>query len=190
MVFVKLENHNYLLWKSQFLPVLRANRLDGFVDGLVSCPSEFFVNPDGSISKEVNPGYLVWIQQDQNVLCWINATLSEGILAHVVGLKTSREVWLGLERCFASLSRSHIIQLKTQLQSIKQANQSITEYSQKIKHMSDTLAAVSSPVDNEDLIIHTKNGLPQEYSSFKTAIRMRSSPISSKELHVLSSVKN
>lgn len=90
MVFVKLENHNYLLWKSQFLPVLRANRLDGFVDWLLSCPSEFLVNPDGSISKEVNPGYLVWIQRDQNVLCWINATLSEGILAHIVGLKSPR----------------------------------------------------------------------------------------------------
>lgn len=33
MISVKLENHNSLLWKSQFLHALRANHVDGFVDG-------------------------------------------------------------------------------------------------------------------------------------------------------------
>lgn len=33
MISVKLENRNYLLWKSQFLHALRANHVDGFVDG-------------------------------------------------------------------------------------------------------------------------------------------------------------
>lgn len=77
LVSVKPENHNYLLWKSQFLPVLHANRLPGFVDGSCPCPSEFLIKPDGNLSKEVNPDYLAWIQQNQNVFCWINATPRE-----------------------------------------------------------------------------------------------------------------
>lgn len=89
----------------------------------------------------------------------------------MVGLFTARDVWIALERRFISLSRSHIIQLKTQLQVIKKGNHSITEYIQKIKHLSDILAAVSCPVDDEDLIIHTLNGLPSEYGPFKTSIR-------------------
>lgn len=68
---------------------------------------------------------------------------------------------------------------------IKKGPQSIIEYVQKIKTISDSLAAVSCPVDEEDLIIHTLNGLPPEYGAFKTAIRTRSSPISIEELHVL-----
>ena len=44
---------------------------------------------------------------------------------------------------------------------------------------------VSSPIDADDLIIYTLNGLPAEYNSFKTSIRTRSSAISIEELHVL-----
>lgn len=185
LISVKLENHNYLLWKSQFLPVLRAYGLVGFVDGSIMCPSEFLLDSNENPTKDVNPHYSSWIQQDQNVLCWINATLFEGVLAHVVGLKTARNVWEALERRFASLSWSRVIQLKTQLQNIKRGALTVTEYMKKIKHISDSLAAVLSPVDEEDLIIHTLNGLPPDYAAFRTSIRTRASPLSIEELHVL-----
>lgn len=55
----------------------------------------------------------------------------------------------------------------------------------KIKRIFDSLAAVLSPVDEEDLIIHTLNGLTSDYVGFMTSIRTRSSPLSIKELHVL-----
>lgn len=119
LISIKLENHNYLQWKSQFLPVLKAHGLIGFVDGTVLCPPEFLLDQKGNPTKDINPQYSSWIQQDQNVLCWINATLSEGVLAHFVGLKTAREVWEALERRFASMSRSHVIQLKTKLRNTK-----------------------------------------------------------------------
>lgn len=185
LISVKLDSHNYLLWKSQFIPVLRASGLQGFIDGSYSCPSEFVIDSDGKVTNEVNPQFSAWIQQDQNVLCWINATLSENVLAHVVGLGSARAVWTALERRFASLSRSHIIQLKTQLQSIKKGSQTVSEYIQRIKHISDSLAAVSNPIDDDDLILYTLNGLPSEFGPFKTSIRTRSSPISIEELHVL-----
>lgn len=68
---------------------------------------------------------------------------------------------------------------------VKKGNQSIIEYIQKIKHISDILAVVSSPIDTEDSIFHTLNGLPREYGPFKTSIHTHSSPISIEELHVL-----
>lgn len=132
LISVKLGNRNYLLWKSQFLPVLRANGLIGFVDGSNVCPPEYLLDLEGNPSKEPNPKYSEWVQHDQNVLCWINATLSESVLAHVVGLSSARAVWAALEKRFASLSRSHIIQLKTQLQSVKKGNQTVAEYVQEI----------------------------------------------------------
>lgn len=107
------------------------------------------------------------------------------MLAFVVGLATARDVWITFKSRFASLSRSQIIQLKIQLQSHKKGAQSVTEYLQKVKHGADNLAAVASPVDDEDLIIHTLNGLPPDYGSFKTSIWTRSCPISIEELHVL-----
>lgn len=68
MLSIKLENCNYLLWKSQFLPVLCANNLEGFVDGSPVCPSAFLLNSEGKTTSEINPHFSQWIQQDQNVL--------------------------------------------------------------------------------------------------------------------------
>eukprot|EP00268_Persea_americana_P030078 TRINITY_DN29121_c0_g1_i1.p1 TRINITY_DN29121_c0_g1~~TRINITY_DN29121_c0_g1_i1.p1 ORF type:complete len:179 (+),score=29.74 TRINITY_DN29121_c0_g1_i1:418-954(+) len=155
LISVKLSNHNYLLGRSQFMPVLWANGLIGFIDGGYPCPSEFLVDSNGVPTKEPNPKFVEWIQQDQNVLCWINATLTETVLAHVVGLSSAQAVWTALEKHFASISRSHIIQLKTQLQSAKKGTQSITDYIQKIKHLSDSLASASSPLDDDGLVIYT-----------------------------------
>lgn len=150
----------------------------------IPVPFEFISDNEGNHTKEPNPKFLHWVQQDQNVLCWINATLSESILAHVVGLSSAQDVWVALERRFASFSRSYIIRLKTQLQTIKKGSLSMTEYIQKIKHLSDRLASVSCPIDNEDLIIYTLNELPVEYGPFKTSIRTRSDPILVEDLHV------
>lgn len=51
--------------------------------------------------------------------------------------------------------------------------------------MADSLASASCPIDDDDLIIYTLNGLPPEYGPFKTSIRTRSNPISLEELNVL-----
>lgn len=150
----------------------------------IPVPFEFISDNEGNHTKEPNPKFLHWVQQDQNVLCWINATLSESILAHVVGLSSAQDVWVALERRFASFSRSYIIRLKTQLQTIKKGSLSMTEYIQKIKHLSDSLASVSCPIDNEGLIIYVLNELPVEYGPFKTSIRTRSDPILVEDLHV------
>lgn len=62
---------------------------------------------------------------------------------------------------------------------------SIADYIQKLKHIAESLASISCPIDDEDLIIYTLNGLPAEYGSFKTVIRTYANPITIEELHVL-----
>lgn len=101
------------------------------------------------------------------MLCWINITLSPSVLAHVVGLKYARDVWLAFECRFVSLSRSHIIQLKTQLQTCKKGSQSIADYFQKVKYIADSLVASSYPINDDDLIIYILNGLQSEYAAIR-----------------------
>lgn len=89
-----------------------------------------------------------------------------------------------------TLSRSHIIQLKTQLQCIKKGAQSISEFIQRIKTIFDNLTVAACAVDDKDLIIHTLDGLPPKYAPFMISIQTRSSPIFIEELHVLLSFRN
>lgn len=67
---------------------------------------------DGKVSITINPQYMEWTIKDWNLLTWINSTLSEVVLPCAVGLNTFKSIWNALDKWYASLSRSHTIQLK------------------------------------------------------------------------------
>ncbi|GMP80811.1 hypothetical protein CsSME_00035781 [Camellia sinensis var. sinensis] len=73
------------------------------------------------------------------------------------------------------------------------------DYLGQVKTLSDQLTLVSSPIDDEDSVLIILNGLPDEYSAFKTTIRARAESISvdclcsllcSEVVHVESSAKH
>lgn len=180
LLTVKLNEENFLLWRSQFLTAIRAHRLLYILSESDSIPNEFIKDSTG---KEIlNPTYSEWLQLDQYLQSCIFATISETILPHVIHLEHAREVWIALERKFTTVSRSNILQLKNQLQSIKKASLTMRDYLQQIKKISDTLAAVSAPIEEEDLILFTLGGLPTEYNAFKTAVRTRAQAINMAKL--------
>ncbi|XP_068651538.1 UPF0481 protein At3g47200-like [Aristolochia californica] len=94
-VSVTLRSSNYLQWKTQFLPFLKSQSLLGFIDGSVEAPPVTIKDETGGETS--NPEYLNWFQTDQLILSWINATLAEESLCHVVGLTTALETWKELE---------------------------------------------------------------------------------------------
>ncbi|RWR76373.1 putative polyprotein [Cinnamomum micranthum f. kanehirae] len=142
LVSIKLDRHNYLLWRSQFEPLLLSHDLMGFVDGSNLCPEKFARDNEKKLTSTIAPAFLEWHRQDQNLLSWIRATLSEHVLSQVIGLRTSRAAWVAIEQRFASLSRAHTIELKRQLQNL-----------QKVGHL----------VDESDQVTHILDGLPEEY---------------------------
>lgn len=166
---IKLTKANYLTWKTLFLPILKRFHLLGMVDGSSPCPSQFVVliGEDGLVVTTLNPDYELWQLMDQTVLMWLNATISDSLLPYVIGLSTSRSVWEMLEKRFASISRSHVLQLKSKLQTLKKGSSSIDQYLHQAKDVTDSLAAAGH-LDDTDLIFHTLNGLPLEYDSFST----------------------
>lgn len=59
-----------------------------------------------------------------------------------------------------------------------------------MKSIVDTLATVSSPLEEEDIILYILNGLPSHFNSFKTTIRTRSETITVSELQELLLIKD
>jgi hypothetical protein len=49
----------------------------------------------------------------------------------------------------------------------------INDYSTKVKNLVDALASIRAPVDDEDLVVVTLNGLGKNYSQFCTSIVVR-----------------
>ncbi len=49
----------------------------------------------------------------------------------------------------------------------------ISDYSIKVKNLADALASIGAPVDDEDLVAVTLNGLEKDYSQFRTSITVQ-----------------
>lgn len=177
---VKLDSKNYIIWKMQVQNILQATYLFGYLDGSINCPASIVQDSNG---KDVaNLEFLKWKVFNSHLLNCLTATLTTPVFSLVLDLSSSREVWLSLEKCFTTLSRSHIHQLKDRLSTVDKGTKSMEDYLKQIKDLADQLAMASSPIHDEDLVFHVLHGLPEAYDAFKTSIRTRSEPISVDEL--------
>lgn len=184
LVSVRLDSSNYVLWRFVISPLLKSHKLFKYLDGTTKAPTDV-IRSEGQPDR-VNPKYEKWYERDQSLFTLINATLSLMALSYVIGCKKSKEAWDKLEKHFSSLSRMHIVGLKTELQSIfKKETDSINQYVQRIKEIVNRLLAVSVVVDFEDLVIYKVNGLSSMYNVFKTSLQTRSQNPSFDELYVL-----
>ncbi|KAF5448747.1 hypothetical protein F2P56_029252, partial [Juglans regia] len=180
LVSVKLTNDNFLLWRTQMISYLKGQRLFHYVDGSVQPPPRLLAD-----NITINPDYLTWLQTDQLILSALISSLSDSLIAQVVGHQTARDAWAALERLFASQSHSRIIQLRYQLATISKGSSSVSDYFGKVKHLSDTMSAAGSPLSPPKFISYLLAGLNSDYDAFVTSVTARVEPLSSEELYSL-----
>ncbi|KAK1264801.1 hypothetical protein QJS04_geneDACA016156 [Acorus gramineus] len=65
---IKLDSTNYTIWRQQFLPILNGLQLTGYIDDTKPCPDKFLLNSEGQLNTTVNPLFLEWQREDQNLL--------------------------------------------------------------------------------------------------------------------------
>ncbi|KAB1213363.1 Retrovirus-related Pol polyprotein from transposon TNT 1-94 [Morella rubra] len=177
IVTVKLTHDNYLLWKGQMAPYLHGQHLFRYVDGTISPPSLLLTG------TTQNPSYTHWFQQDQLILSALISSLSENIIAQVIGLPTSRSIWLALESLFASRTQARLGQLHFQLATLKKGFENITDYFCKTKLLADTMAAAGKPLSAPKFNSYLLAGLGTEFDSLVTSVTTRLDPPSSEELY-------
>ena len=165
MVTIKLSSSNYLLWKSQLLPLLDSQGLLGHVDGTLVPPPPF----DPPTSQTPNSSHLAWKATDQRLLSLLLSSLTEEAMAEAVGLSTSREVWTALESTFSHPSKAREIRLKDDLQLMKRGTHPVTVYARAFKVLCDQLHAIGRPVDETDKVHWFLHGLGPDFSTFTTA---------------------
>ncbi|KAA8529815.1 hypothetical protein F0562_034328 [Nyssa sinensis] len=184
IVTIKLDSTNYLTWKAQISAALDVYDLLGYVDGSIPMPSEQIEVTVGDAAQRVaNPRFTEWKRADRHLRSAINATIHPSLLPHVVNLKHAFEVWNVLEKRMNSTSRSHIMQLRNDLQRVKKDSaKPMKDYLNKVKQITDKLAATSNTISDEEIVLVILKGLPREYMSFKTAIRAREASITVEEL--------
>ncbi|KAJ4965131.1 hypothetical protein NE237_016980 [Protea cynaroides] len=139
LIPIKLSSTNYMLWKSLFEPILHGHKLMHLIDGSTPFP----------ITSD-SPFY----ENDQMLLSWINAILSESALPYIVGVSSTKTAWDLLKTRYASATPAHAMSLKRQLSRIKKGSQSMIDYIQQFKIISDQLVACGSTVSEDDPVLY------------------------------------
>ncbi|GJX92525.1 nucleotide-binding alpha-beta plait domain-containing protein [Tanacetum coccineum] len=155
---------NYGYWKTMIEPFRITNNLIGYVDGLILCPSKTLsITDDATVLKE-NHNYPIWVSNDAHVRMIIIFTISEASFRHVQG-KTSRDLWLSLEKAYAPHSTCKEYTLKTKLLRIEiHGDGTPNAYLNRAQEYADALAAISEPIKDKDLVMLAVPGLHEEYN--------------------------
>lgn len=184
-ITVKLDQENYLLWRAQFVPALHAHDLMGFVDGSIKEPAKLIAAPGGddNTAKVPNPLYATWFRLDQQVLSAILASLTPGLLGHVLFMATAEEAWKALQEMFASRSRARIVQLRVQLATTQKGDMSMAEYYHRMKNLADTMSSIGQPLSSAEIVSYMLAGLGDDYDNLITSLTSRTEDVSIGELY-------
>ncbi|KAM2195522.1 hypothetical protein ACFX1R_029514 [Malus domestica] len=163
--------------------LLDSNGIMGYVDGSITCPSQYALTSgeSGISSSSPTDEYIVWKMHDRAIMQLIIATLSPIAMSCAIGSTSSKDLWIRLKEQFSTVSRTSIFQMKSNLQTIKKGSDSISQYLYRIKEARDYLSAAGVYFADEDIVILALNGLPAEYNTFRYVIRGRESVISLKD---------
>lgn len=113
-----------------------------FIDGSLPPPDEYLPAVDGK-PAERNPEHLAWQRTDQSLVSLLTATLSESILAMLVGCNTTSETLHCLEHHFSQQSIANATHIRFQLMDIKKGTKSVSEYLQHAKSLANSLASLN-----------------------------------------------
>lgn len=128
-------------------------------------------------NQVINPAYTKWNEEDQTIILWINSTISDTVFGHMAGASTAFDLWRLIEEKFAQTSSTHVIQLRTKLQTLRQGSLTISQFLSELKKLTDALVAAGCVVSNSEILVTILNGLHPDYDALDTSIRVRSPPL-------------
>ncbi|KAA8521614.1 hypothetical protein F0562_012287 [Nyssa sinensis] len=116
------------------------------------------------------------------------SSLSESIIAEVIGCRSARDVWLSLEKTYASTSQARVVQTQLQLASLNKGSDSISAYYRRVKSFTNTIGAAGRPLPSSEFVPYLLAGLGPDYEPLVSSVTTRIEPIGTDELlgHLLS----
>jgi len=95
------------------------------------------------------------------------------MIVHIQDAKSPKQAWDTLVKMYNTNTQARKMQLKQELHNLQKNKMNISDYFIKVKNLADALASIGAPVDDEDLVVVTLNGLGKDYSHFRTSIAVR-----------------
>lgn len=107
------------------LAVLKGHKLFGHFNGATVCQPKFIIHSDNRVTKEITEAFIEWESTDMAWLGLILAKLFDEAMEYVIGCRTANEAWSNLVERYASVSKSRVNHLKTELHTIQKRSDTI-----------------------------------------------------------------
>jgi len=91
-------------------------------------------------------------------------SVSDSMIVHIQDAKSPKQAWDKLVKMYNTNTQARKMQLKQELHNLQKNKMNINDYSIKVKNLADGLASIGAPIDDEDVVVVTLNGLGKNYS--------------------------
>ncbi len=109
-------------------------------------------------------------EKAKKVLYWFFVNVFDSMIMHIQDAKSPKQAWDTLVKMYNINTQTHKMQLKQKLHNLQKNKMNINDYSIKVKNLANVLTSIGTPIDDEDLVAVTLNGLGKYYSQFCTSI--------------------
>ncbi len=100
-------------------------------------------------------------------------SVSDSMIVHIQDIKSPKQAWDTLVKMYNTNTQARKMQLKQELHNLQKNKMNMSDYSTKVKNLVDAPTSIGAPIDDEDLMVVTLNGLRKDYNQFCTSIVVR-----------------
>ena len=124
---VRLNGENYNEWSSEMLNALQAKRKLGIIKGTLVKPADS------------SPDLQNWLTVNSMLVGWIRASIEPKVKSTVTYITDAHQLWENLKQRFSVGNTVRVHQIKAQLASCKQDDQSVLDYFGKLSTLWEEL---------------------------------------------------
>jgi hypothetical protein len=108
-ITVRLDHNNFLLWKTLVIRNLAGQGYIGYIDGSLPAPSKTSTTSTSTDAvTTINPEYTSWWHADQCIMSMLLGSMTEDVLAQMIGRMTSASMWGYVTSMFSTQGRASI----------------------------------------------------------------------------------
>ena len=168
----KLDGSNWLTWKFQMKHLLLAKDLWGFIDGTEVLAGDASAQQTTDYNKKSRRAF-------STIVMAVSATQ----LYLITSCDTPKKAWDSLRTHFERDSLSNKIMMKKLYFRTEMAEgTSVEEHLKGMKEITDRLAAIGSPISEEDQVVTLLGSLPDSYATLVTALEARGDTLQLKDV--------
>jgi len=164
----KLNKNNFQVWKFRIMNFLMGK---GYWEFITSDEKEPPL-PENPTQQQIQANK-TWHEKVRKILCWLSVSVSDSMIVHIQNAKSPKQAWDTLVKIYNTNTQARKMQFKQELHNLQKNKMNVSEYSIKVKNLTDALASIGALVDDEDLMVVTLNGFGKDYSQFCTSIVVR-----------------